>query len=87
MIKEIIEKISVKNVEQGEMITPIDVFKTKEVYCDEKLENKCKENEFKKGDEFEIHVETPNELVAFVKNKKVYVVLDKNDLGEFENLD
>jgi len=87
MIKEIIEKISVKNIEQGEVITPIDTFKTKEVFCDKELKNKCKETEFKKGDEFEIQIETSNELVAFVKNKNVYVVIDKNDLNEFENVD
>jgi len=86
MLKEILERV-LKNVEEGEIITPIDTFTSKNVFSDKDLKHKAKVNNFEKGDEFEVHTVTPHEIVCYVKNKDLYIVIDKLDLKEFEDLD
>lgn len=87
MLKEILKSIGLKNVEEGEIITPIDTFISGEVYDDKDLEMHIRGMiSFKNGDKFEIQIVTPHEIVAYVKNKNYYVVLQKNDLKEFKEL-
>lgn len=85
MIKELLENIGVIDVEEGEVITPIDSFKSGNVYIDEDLTKRIKGIiKFEDGDEFEIQVITPQEYIAYVRNKDLYVVLQKYDLNEFK---
>ena len=91
MLKEILENINenlgLKNVEEGEIITPIDSFIGGSIYSDKDLTKRIKGIiKFKDGDIFEIQVVTPQEYVAYVKNKDLYIVLQKNDLSEFKEL-
>jgi len=87
MLKRMLEKVGIKNIEEGELIRPIDEYKTKNVFCDKELIKKCKETIFTKDDEFEVQSVTAHEVVAYVKSKKVYVVIDKNDFSEFEDVE
>jgi len=83
MLKELIENI--KNVEEGELIRPIDYFETM-LYKDKELTKRIGIKKFDKNDIFEIQVVTPNEIIAYVKNKG-YVLLQKFDLNDFEDVE
>jgi len=83
MLKELIE--NVKNVEEGELIRPIDYFETM-LYKDKELTKRIGIKKFDKNDIFEIQVVTPNEIIAYVKNKG-YVLLQKFDLNDFEDVE
>jgi len=83
MLKKIIE--SIKGVEEGELIRPIDYFETM-LYKDEELKQKIGIKKFDKNDIFEIQVVTPHEIIAYVKNKG-YVLLQIFDLDEFEDVE
>jgi len=88
MLKEILEKIGLKNVEVGEIITPIDEYMVKNGFLDEDLKLRIKGIIIiKKGEEIEIQSVTPHEVVGYCKDKDIYIVIDKLDLPEFENLD
>jgi hypothetical protein len=89
MLKEILsETLGIKNVEEGEVITPIDEFISKDCFEDEELTKKVKKPvKFEKGDEIEVQIVTPHEIVGYCENKDIYVVLQKYDLTEFENID
>ena len=88
MLKEILENApDVKYVEIGDLITPIDKFTSGNCYRNESLTQKIKGYvDFSKGDEFEIQVVTPQEVVAYVKDMDLYVVLQPYELEDFENL-
>ena len=88
MLKEIIlETLGIKNVEEGELITPIDTYTSKNCFQDVNLTKKIKGSvTFKKGDELEVQVVTPHEIVAYNKDKDLYVVIDKRDFSEFEDI-
>ena len=83
MLKELIE--NVKNVEEGELIRPIDYFETM-LYKDKELTKRIGIKKFDKNDIFEIQVVTPNEIIAYVKNKG-YVLLQNFDLYDFEDVE
>ena len=89
MLLEILNKLTEENllsgVEVGEIIRPIDVYKTSNVFCDQQAEKPCgKPYRFTNKDIFEVQVVTPNEFVAYVKTQGVFVVVDMNDLSEFQ---
>ena len=83
--KVIKEKISVKNVEEGELIRPIDRVKLT-AFKDEELTKKTKVT-LTKDDIVEIISTTEHDIVGYVKNKDVYVVLSKYDLEDFEDVE
>jgi hypothetical protein len=86
IFKKIMEtKINVKNVEEGELIRPIDKIELN-AFKDKELTKKI-EVTLTKEDEIEIISTTEHDIVGYVKNKDVYVVLSKYDLEDFEDVE
>ena len=56
------------------------------LYKDKELTKRIGIKKFDKNDIFEIQVVTPNEIIAYVKNKG-YVLLQKFDLNDFEDVE
>jgi len=74
-----------KNVELGEIITPIDEYIVKNGFLDKDLKHRIRGIiSIKKGDEIEIQIVTPHEVVGYCKNKNIYIVIDKLELEFFE---
>ena len=86
IFKKIIEtKISAKNVEEGELIRPIDKIELN-AFKDKELTKKIEVTSTKE-DEIEIISTTEHDIVGYVKTKDVYVVLSKYDLEDFEDVE